>query len=111
LNFKATIIPPNNTVYYESQDIDIQELNINEALNSTHIWTAEEWAIRNTPIARYDPWYQQPERNNPRDYNIYIVPEEERTSFLSAATNTRSQRNAASAEASCKVTPTSTSKD
>jgi len=64
------------------------------------MWSAEEWAIRNAPIARHEPWCQQPERKIPWDYNIKIVPDEERSSFLSAAVTTRSQCNAASGEAS-----------
>jgi len=64
------------------------------------MWSAEEWAIRNAPIACHEPWGQQPAQNNPRDYNIMIVPDEERPSLLSAAVTTRSQRNAASGEAS-----------
>jgi len=64
------------------------------------MWSAEEWAIRNTPIARHEPWGQQATQNNPWDYNIKIVPDEERPPFLSAAVTTRSQRNAASGEAS-----------
>jgi len=59
-----------------------------------------EWAIRNVPIARHDPWDQQPERNNPWDYNIRIIPDEERPSFLSAAVTARSQCTTASREAS-----------
>jgi len=52
---KATTIPPNNTPSYETPDVDIPELNIKEAPNSTHMWSAEEWAIRNAPIARHEP--------------------------------------------------------
>jgi len=87
---KATTIPPNNTPFSETPDIDIPELNIKEALNRTHMWSAEEWAIRNAPIARHDQWDQQPERNNPWDYNIKIVQDEDRPSFFSAAGTTRS---------------------
>jgi len=94
----VTTIPPNNTPSAESTDIDILEHNTIEAPNYTHMWTAEEWGIRNAPIARYDPWDQQTEPNNPWDYNINIVPDEERPAFFSAAVTTRSQRNAASAE-------------
>jgi len=63
------------------------------------MWSAEECAIRNAPIARHEPWCQQPAQNHQWDYNIKIVPDEERTPFLSAAVTTRSQRNAASREA------------
>ena len=97
---KATTIPPNNTPSSETLDVDIPDLNIQEASNRTHMWSAEEWAIRNAPIACHDPWDQQPERNNPWDYNIKIVTDENRPSFLSAPVTTRSQRNIASAEAS-----------
>jgi len=97
---KATTIPPNNTLSSETPEIDIPELNLKEAPNRTHMWSAEEWAIRHAPIARYEPWGPQPSQNNPWDYNIKIVPDEERPSFLSAAVTTRSQRNAASGEAS-----------
>jgi len=62
---KAPTIPPNNTPYSKTPDIDIAELNIKEAPNRIHMWTAEEWAIRNAPIARHDPWNQQAEENNP----------------------------------------------
>jgi len=64
------------------------------------MWSAEEWAIRNAPIAHHEPGVQQPAQNNPWDYNIKIVPDEERPFFLSGAVTTRSQRNAASGEAS-----------
>ena len=64
------------------------------------MWYAEEWAIRNVPIARHEPWGQQNEQKNPWDYNIKIIPDDERLSFLSAAVTTRSHRNAASREAS-----------
>jgi len=64
------------------------------------MWSAEEWAIRNAPIARHEPLGQQTEQKNPWDYNIKIIPDEERPSFLSAAVTTRSQRNAASGETS-----------
>jgi len=97
---KATTIPPCNTPSSETPDIDIPELNIKEAPSRTHMWTAEEWAISNAPIARHNPWDQQNERNNPWDYNIKIVPDEEIPSFHSAVVTTRSQRNAASGEAS-----------
>jgi len=97
---KATTIPPNNTPSSETPDIDIPKLNIKEAPNRTHMWSAEEWAIRNDPIARHEPCGQEPSQNNPWDYNIKIVPDEERPSFLSAAVTTRSQHNAASREAS-----------
>jgi len=73
---KATTIPPNNTPSSETPDIDIPEVNIKEAPNRTHMWYAEEWAIRNAPIARHEPWGQQPAQNNPWDYNIKIVPDE-----------------------------------
>jgi len=97
---KATTIPPNNTPSSETPDINIPDFNIKEAPNRTHMWSAEEWVIRNAPIARHEPWGQQPTQNNPWDYNIKIVPNEERTPFLSTAFTTRSQRNAASGEAS-----------
>jgi len=97
---KATAIPSNNTPSSETPDIDIPELTIKEAPNRTHMWSAEEWAIRNAPIARHEPWGQQTEQKNPWDYNIKIVPDEERPSFLYAAVTTRSQRNTASGEAS-----------
>jgi len=97
---KATTIPPNNTPSSETPDIDIPELNIKEAPNPTHMCSAEEWAIRNAPIASHEPLGQQPVQNNTWDYNIKIVPDEERPSFLSAAVTTRSQRNVASGEAS-----------
>jgi len=97
---KATTIPPNNTPSSETPDIDISKLNIKEAPNRTHMWSAEEWAIRNAPIAPHEPWGQQPAQNNPWDYIIKIVPDEERPSFLSAAVTTRSELNAASGEAS-----------
>jgi len=97
---KATTIPPNNTPSSEIPDIDIPELNLQEAPNRTHMWSAEEWAIRNAPIDRHEPWGQQTEQKNPCDYNIKIVRDEERPSFLSAAVTTRYQCNAASREAS-----------
>jgi len=87
---KATTIPPNNTPSSETPDIDVPELNIKEAPNRTHMWSAEEWAIRNAPIARHEPWGQQRAQNNSWNYPIKIVPEEERPSFLSAAVTTRS---------------------
>ena len=49
---KATSNPPNNTPSFETPDIDIPKLNLKEAPNRTCMWSAEEWAIRNTPIAR-----------------------------------------------------------
>jgi len=64
------------------------------------MWSAEEWAIRNAPIARHEPWGQQTEQKYPWNYNIKIIPDWERPSFLSAAVTTRSQRNAFSGEAS-----------
>jgi len=64
------------------------------------MWTVEEWAIRNAPIACYEPWVQQPSQNNPEDYNIKNVPDEERPSILSATVSTRSKLNAASVETS-----------
>jgi hypothetical protein len=64
------------------------------------MWTAEEWAIRNAPIARHTPWNQQAEQNNPWDYNIKIVPDQEERTFLSASVTTRSQSNIAPAQAS-----------
>jgi len=97
---KATTIPPNNTPSSETPDIDIPELNIKESPNRTHMWSAEEWAIRNSRIARHEPWGQQTEQKNPWHYNIKIVPDEERPSFLSAAVPTRSQCNAVCGEAS-----------
>jgi len=97
---KATTIPPNNTPSSETPNIDILELNIKEGPNRTHMWFPEEWAIRNAPIARHEPWGQAPASNNPWYYNIKILPDEERPSFLSAAVTTRSQCNAASGEAS-----------
>jgi len=39
---KATTIPPNNTPSSETPDIDIAELNIKEAPNHTHMWSAAE---------------------------------------------------------------------
>ena len=89
-------MPPNNIPSSETPDINIPELNIKEAPNRTHIWTAEDWAIRNAPIAHHNPWDQQTKWNNQWDYNIKIVPDKERPSFLSAAGTTRSKRNAAS---------------
>jgi len=97
---KGTTIPPNNTPSSKTPDIDIPELNIKEDPNRTHMWSAEEWAIRNAPIARHEPWGQQTEQKNPWDYNIKIVPDEEKRSFLSAAVTTTLQCNAASGEAS-----------
>jgi len=97
---KATTIPYNNTPSSETADIDIPELNLKEAPNPTHMWSAEEWAIRNAPIARHEPWGQQTEQKNPCDYNIDIVLDKERPFLLSAAVTTRSQHNAASGEAS-----------
>jgi len=97
---KATTIPPNNTPSSETPDIDIPKLNIKEAPNRAHMWSAEEWAIRNTPIARHQPWVQQTEQKNPWYYNIKIVADEERRCFLSAAVTTISQCKAASGEAS-----------
>jgi len=97
---KATTIPPNNTPSSETPDYDIPELNIKEAPNRTYMWSAEEWAIRNAPIACHEPWGQQHAQNNPWDCNTKIVPDEERCPFLSAAVTTRSQRNAASGEPS-----------
>jgi len=87
---KPTTISPNNTPSFETPDIDIPELNVKEAPNRTHMWSVEEWAIRNTSNASHNPW----------DYDIMIVPDEERPFFLSAAVTIRSQRNAASGEAS-----------
>jgi len=97
---KATTIPPNIAPSSETPDIDIPDLNIKKAPNRTHMASAEEWAIRNSPIARHEPLGQQPTQNNPWDYNIKIVLDEERTSFLSAEFTTRSQCNPASGEAS-----------
>jgi len=97
---KATTSPPNNTSCSETLDIDIPELTIKEAPNRTQMWSVEEWAVRNAPIARHDPWDQEPKQNNPWDCNIKILPNEERPSFLSATVTTRSQWNTASAEAS-----------
>jgi len=77
---KVTTIPPNNTLSSETPDIDIPEFNIKEAPNRTHMWSAKQWAIRNAPIARHEPWGQQPIQTNPWDYNIKIVPDEERAS-------------------------------
>jgi len=96
---KATTIPPNNTHSYDTSDIDNPELNCEEAPNRTHMWSAEEWAIRNAPIARHEPWGPPNEQKNPWDYNIKIIPDEETHSFLSAAVNTRSHCYAASGEA------------
>jgi len=62
--------------------------------------TVEEWAILHAPIACHDPLDQQPKQNNLWDYNIKIVPDGERRSFLSTAVPTKSQCNAASGEAS-----------
>jgi len=95
---KATTIPSNNTP--ETSDIDIPELNLKEAPNRTHMWSAEECAIRNAPIARHEPWVQQPAQKNPWNYNIKIVQDEERPSFFSAVVTNRSQCNAGSREAS-----------
>jgi len=64
------------------------------------MWFVEEWPIRNAPIAHHEPWGQKNRQNNLWDYNIKIIPNEERPSLLSAAVTTRSQRNAASGEAS-----------
>jgi len=97
---KATTIPPNNTPSSETPDIHIRDLNVKEAPNRTHMSSAEEWAMRNAPIARHKPWGQQTEQKNLWDYHIKIVPDEERPCFLSAPVTTRSQRNAASGEAS-----------
>jgi len=97
--WKTTTIPPNNTPSSETPDINIPEINIKEAPNRTHMWSAEEWAIRNAPIAPHEPWGQQTEQNNLWDYNIKIVPDEERSPYLIAAVTTRTQRNAASREA------------
>jgi len=96
---KATTIPPNNIPSSETPDIAIPELNVKEAPNRTHMWSAEEWAIRNFPIARHEPWDQQTKQKNLWDYNIKIIPDEERPSFLFAAVTTRSPCNAASGEA------------
>jgi len=96
---KGTTIPPNNTPSSETTDIDNPELNIKEATNRTHMWSAEEWAIRNAPIAYHKPWGQQTEQNNPLDCNIKIVPDEERRTFLSAIVTTRSPHNVTSGEA------------
>jgi len=87
---KATTIPPNNTHSTETPDNEIPEFNINEAPYRTHMWAAEEWAIRNAPIARDLPWGQQSEQKNPWNYNIKIIPDEERPCFLSASVTTRS---------------------
>jgi len=81
LKLKATTIPRNNTSSSETPDIDISELNLKEAPNRTQMWSEEEWAIRITPIARHEPWVPQPAQNNPWDYNIKIVPDEERPSY------------------------------
>jgi len=97
---KATTIPPNITLSSETPDIDIPELNIKEGPNRTRMWSTEEWAIRNATIAPHEPWGEQTEEKNPWDYNIKIVPDEERPSFLSAVLTTRSQCNAASGQAS-----------
>jgi len=95
---KATTIPSNNTSSFETPNIDIHEFNIKEATNCTHMWTAEEWTIKNAPNVCYDAWYQQPEQNNLWDYNIKIIPEKERPCFPSPAVTTRQQHNAASGE-------------
>ena len=39
----------------ETLEIDILELNIKATPNHTHMWSAEEWAIRNAPIACHEP--------------------------------------------------------
>ena len=64
------------------------------------MWYAEEWAIRNATIARHKPWGQQNEQKNPWDYNIKIVPDEERISFLSTAVTSKTKCHTASSEAS-----------
>jgi len=97
---KATTIPSNNTPSSETPAIDIPELNLKKGPKRTHMWSAEEWAIRNASMARHEPWGQRTEQNNPWDYNIKIVPEKERRTFLSATVTTRSKRNTASVEAS-----------
>ena len=97
---KAATIPPNNTPSCETPDIDIPELNVKAGPNCTHMWSAVEWAIGNTPITRYEPWVLHLAPNNPWDYNIKIVLYKERPSFLSTVVTTRSQHNAASGEAS-----------
>jgi len=89
MEIETTTIPPNNTLSSKTPYIDIPEINIKEASNHTDMWSAEEWAIRNARIARHEPWGQQTEQRNPWDYNIKIVPDEERRSFLSAAVTTR----------------------
>jgi len=50
---RATSIPPNNTT--ETPDIDIPELIIKEPPNRNHMWFAEEWAMRNAPVAHHEP--------------------------------------------------------
>jgi len=80
--------------------MDIPELNIKEAPNSTRMWSVEECAIRNAPIAHNELWGQLTETKNQWNYNIKILSNKERPSFLSAAVTTRSQCNAASGEAS-----------
>jgi len=97
---KATTIPPNNIPSSETSNIDIPDLNIKESPNRSHMWSVEEWAIRNAPIARKDPWGRQSVQNNPRDYNLKIVPDEERTPVLSAVVTSRSQRNISFGESS-----------
>jgi len=96
---KATTIPPNNTPSSETPDIDVPELNIKEGPTRTHMWSAEEWAIRNASITCHEPWGEQIKQNNPWDYNIKIVLDKERRCLLSAVVTTRSQCNAASGEA------------
>jgi len=63
------------------------------------MWYVAEWSIRNAPISRPEPWGQT-EQKNPWDYNIKIVPDEEKRLVLCATVTTRSRRNVASGEAS-----------
>jgi len=61
---KAATIPPNNTPSSDTPNIDIPELNFKEAPNRTHMWSAEEWTIRNALIAPHEPWGKQTEQKN-----------------------------------------------
>jgi len=96
---KATTIPAYNTPPAKTPDIDIPELNIKETPNCTHMWTVDEWAIRNAPIVPYDPWTQQPEQSNLWYYNIKIELDKEKAFFFFTTVTIRLQSNVASAEA------------
>jgi len=97
---KAITISPNNIPSSETPDINIPELNTTKAPHHIYRLTAEEWAVRNASIACHDLWDPQPKQKSPWVYNIKIVLNKEKPSYLATAFTHRSQCNTPSAEAS-----------